>query len=94
METVEMDIKFVYIHGEHCAMITMLAYLITLLDQCSRRALEQRLEYSIKAVDVVAVLQQLVFRWGKFGAIRLRTDNEAQFIAHIIKDYCKEQNID
>jgi putative transposase len=89
METLEMDIKFVYIHGEH-----RMACLITILDVYSRRALEQRMAYSMKAVDVVALLQQLVLRWGKFGAIRLRTDNGAQFIANVVKDYCVQQAIE
>lgn len=89
METLEMDIKFVYIHGEH-----RMALLITLLDVFSRRALEQRLEYSIKALEVVELLRQLRFGWGKFGAMRLRTDNGAQFIATIVQQYCKEHGIE
>jgi putative transposase len=89
METVEMDIKFVYLHGEH-----RMAYLITLLDVFSRRALEQRFEHSIKATEVVECLCQLRFRWGQFGAIRLRTDNGAQFIARIVKDYCTTHAIE
>jgi len=89
METVEMDIKFVYIHGEH-----KMAYLITLLDVFSRRTLERRLEYSIKAAEVVELLRQLVFRWGSFGAIRLRTDNGGQFIATVVKEYCAQHGIE
>lgn len=88
-ETVEMDIKFVYIHGEH-----KMAYLITLLDVFSRRTLERRLEYRIKATEVVELLRQLVFRWGSFGAIRLRTDNGGQFIATVVKEYCTQHGIE
>jgi hypothetical protein len=34
--------------------------------------------------------RQLIFRWGKFGAIRIRTGNGAQFIAHLVRDYCTD----
>lgn len=74
---IQMDIKYVYLHGEH-----RWAYLLTVIDVFTRCLLAQLFARSIRASDVVHLLRQEAPQWTSTERIRLRTDHGSQFIAH------------
>lgn len=83
LETVELDIKYIYIQG-----LKRHAYLITMLDVFSRTALVWELNMTMKAKDAVRLVHKLVSEWlypmnlnPKKLSVKIRTDNGSQFIA-------------
>lgn len=90
-ETIEVDIKYVYIQGEKRT-----AYLLTALDTFSRMAIEWELEYTMKAEQVVKLTSNLIRRIElQYRAEKyiIRTDNGPQFIAHQLSEAIQDMPI-
>ena len=87
MQQLCMDIKYVYIHGAGRN-----ALLLTVLDVYSRRNLGHLLWWRMRKHQVKWLLAQIL-RKHKVEGITLRNDNGSQFIAHIIREYLREQGI-
>jgi putative transposase len=85
----QMDIKYVYIHGER-----RWAYLLTLMDVFTRCLLGQLFARSIRACDVINLLQQNAPNWTTTERIRLRTDHGSQFIANQLVPVLEALTID
>lgn len=84
--TLEMDIKYVYIHDER-----RFSFLLTLIDTFTRLALEWRLEYSIKHNQVFDLLlkaskSRFILPYLQICKIVIRTDNGSQFITKDLAD--------
>jgi transposase InsO family protein len=58
---------------------------LTLIDEYSRRCLAMHAGWSIRAVDVITVVEAAMERHGKPGHIR--SDNGPEFIAYAIRDW-------
>jgi putative transposase len=94
-EVIETDIKYVYIHGQK-----KFAYLITLLDVFSRMALVWDLCWTMKAADVLALLNSLYSQWlipcnidpAKM-TVKIRTDNGSQFVARLFREHLSSAHI-
>ena len=82
-----MDIKYVYIHAEKRN-----AYLLTLLDVFSRKALGHLFKTSIKQHDVKFLLMQVLGGYTTDGII-IRNDNGSQFIANSVRQYIHNENM-
>ena len=65
--------------------------MLTLLDEHSRRCLAVHVSWSIRAVDVITVVEAAFQRYGK--PQHLRSDNGPEFIAYAIQDWLKENEI-
>jgi transposase InsO family protein len=87
-EFLEMDIKYFWIEGEKKN-----AYLLTLLDTFSRKALSFKLKRSIKKRDVLILLKEAFFSLPSLKGITLRNDNGSQFLAYKVRSYLKEVGI-
>jgi len=61
--------------------------ILTLLDEYTRRCLAMHVGWSIRAVDVITVVEAAMERHGKPGHIR--SDNGPEFIAYAIGDWLK-----
>lgn len=78
---------FVYDQTENGSGLRML----TLLDEYTRQCLAIHVGWSIRAVDVLAVVEAAMERHGVPGHIR--SDNGPEFIAYKIQDWMKEKEI-
>lgn len=65
--------------------------LLTLMDEYTRQCLAIHVGWSIRAVDVLAVVEAAMERHGVPGHIR--SDNGPEFIAYKIQDWMKEKKI-
>ena len=65
--------------------------ILTLLDEHTRRCLAVHAAWSIRAVDVITVVEAAFERYGR--PRHLRSDNGPEFIAYAIQDWLKEQNV-
>jgi putative transposase len=65
--------------------------ILTLIDEYSRRCLAMHAGWSIRAVDVVSVVQGTMERYGKPSYIR--SDNGPEFIAYAIGDWLKAEAV-
>lgn len=88
--TIEMDIKYVYIHREK-----RFAYLLTLIDTFTRVAPEWILEYSVKHNQVLGLLKKAVNNpfiepFTKTVKVMIRTDNGSQFITKDLADHLED----
>jgi len=95
-ETLEIDIKYIYIHG-----LKKNAYLITLMDIFSRAALVWRIDTNMKADQVVELINELNNNYlipleieTNTLKVKIRTDNGSQFIAKIFRNILNNLNID
>ncbi len=95
-ELIEIDIKYIYIHGEKRN-----AYLITMLDVFSRKALVWTLNWNMKTQRVIELLDQLYTQWliplnidPKKIQVKIRTDNGSQFIAKLFRTHLGEASIE
>ena len=68
------------------------AYLLTVLDVCTRFALGQTLKYSIKKYDVVLLLDGILQDIKAEGII-IRNDNGSQFLAYNVRQYLQDKKI-
>ena len=87
-ETIEIDIKYVYIHSQQRT-----AYLITAIDTFTRIALEWILDYTMKAHHVVVLVENMIKNMNRLHSPEkffIRTDNGPQFIAKKLKECIKE----
>jgi transposase InsO family protein len=65
--------------------------ILTLLDEYSRRCLAVHVAWSIRAVDVITVVEAAIVRYGR--PRHLRSDNGPEFIAYAIQDWLKANAI-
>lgn len=79
MEHLCLDIKYVWVAGEKRNY-----YLLTVLDVCTRYALEQIFQASIRKADVINVFRRINMQYGIKG-VTIRNDNGSQFIANDVK---------
>ena len=63
--------------------------ILPVLDECSREALEIKVERSITAADVVAMLDRLFEEHGEPEFIR--SDNGPEFIAQAVRDFLRQR---
>lgn len=95
LETIELDIKYIYIQG-----LKKHAYLITMLDVFSRTALVWELNNTMKAEDAIRLVGKLVSDWlfpmnldPHELSVKIRTDNGSQFIAKAFKTSLENAHI-
>jgi putative transposase len=65
--------------------------ILTLLDEHTRRCLAAHAAWSIRAVDVITVVEAAMERYGR--PRHLRSDNGPEFIAYAIQDWLKEREV-
>ena len=65
--------------------------MLTLIDEHTRRCLAMHVGWSIRAVDVITIVEAAFVRYGR--PQHLRSDNGPEFIAYAIQDWLKEQEI-
>jgi transposase InsO family protein len=65
--------------------------MLTLLDEHSRRCLAVHAGWSIRAVDVITIVEAAMARYGKPGHIR--SDNGPEFIAYAMQDWLERNDI-
>jgi transposase InsO family protein len=64
---------------------------LTLLDEYTRECLAVHVDWSIRAVDVITVVEAAMARHGV--PTHLRSDNGPEFIAYAIQDWLKAKNV-
>ena len=64
---------------------------LTLIDEHTRECLAVHVDWSIRAVDVITVVEAAMARYGVPG--HLRSDNGPEFIAYAIQDWLKARNV-
>jgi len=87
----EMDIKYIPIKGEKKN-----AYLLSVIDVCTRVNLGHLLAYSMKSDRVKKLFEYILKAYNinpKSTSVSLRTDNGSQFIAKDARDYMLEVGI-
>ena len=94
-EILEVDIKYIYIRGDNRN-----AYLITILDVFTRKALVWSLVYSMKCRQVILLIDQFILNYLQPGnllkknlQVTVRSDNGSQFVAKIVREHLKENQI-
>ena len=65
--------------------------ILTLLDEHTRRCLAVHVAWSIRAVDVITVVEAAMERYGV--PQHLRSDNGPEFIAYAIQDWLQEKQV-
>jgi putative transposase len=88
-EHLQMDIKYVFIAGEKAW-----AYLLTIIDAFTRCLPAQLFARSIRANDVIALLNSHAPEWISTSRIRIRTDHGSQFIARDVALVLEKLHID
>jgi transposase InsO family protein len=66
--------------------------LLTLLDEYTRQCLALHVAWSIRAVDVITVVEAAMARYGK--PAHIRSDNGPEFIAYAIGDWLEKNKIE
>jgi len=87
LEHLCMDIKYVYIHGARRN-----AYLLAIIDVATRFVVGWSLRFTMKHTDVILCLHEILQGF-QATHIMLRTDNGSQFIAHGLRNFCKNNGI-
>jgi putative transposase len=88
-ELLEMDIKYLYLPDENRN-----AYLLTVLDVFSRKALGYVVKRSIRKDDVIYLLESILETFSyQPGEIMIRSDNGSQFLANKVRDYLKDSAV-
>jgi len=92
-EVLEMDIKFIYVHGTGSN-----ALVLTIIDTFTRIALSWKCEYSIKKADVKSLIEEMILtHLQPYDALKkdvhvtIRSDNGSQFIAGLVRE-CLRNN--
>jgi len=83
-----MDIKYIYIHGEKRN-----AYLLAIIDVCTRYVLGWSLRFTMKHAHVILCLDGVINNYPTKEII-LRTDNGSQFIAHGLQKYLQNRPVE
>lgn len=65
--------------------------ILTLIDEYTRECLATHAAWSIRAVDVITVLEAAMARYG--APEHIRSDNGPEFIAHAIQDWLQKAAI-
>jgi transposase InsO family protein len=65
--------------------------MLTLIDEHTRECLAVQAEWSIRAVDVIAIVEAAMTRYGM--PAQLRSDNGPEFIAYAIQDWLKAKQV-
>ena len=65
--------------------------MLTLIDEHTRECLVVQVNWSIRAVDVITIVEATMGRYGM--PTHLRSDNGPEFIAYAIQDWFKEKNV-
>ena len=65
--------------------------MLTLIDEHTRECLVVQVEWSIRAVDVISIVEAAMTRYGMPS--HLRSDNGPEFIAYAIQDWLREKNV-
>lgn len=65
--------------------------ILTLMDECTRQCMSIHAAWSIRAVDVITVVEAAFARYGV--PKHLRSDNGPEFIAYAIQDWMEERQI-
>lgn len=65
--------------------------ILTLIDEYTRQSLAVHAAWSIRALDVIAVLEVAIARYG--APEHLRSDNGPEYIAYAIQDWLAEAKI-
>ena len=65
--------------------------ILTLIDEHTRRCLATHANWSIRAVDVITVVEAAFERYGR--PRHLRSDNGPEFIAYAIQDWLRESEV-
>ncbi len=94
-EMLEIDIKYIYIRGDRRN-----AFLITIIDVFTRKALVWDLAYSMKSERVINLIDQLILNHlqpnnvlTKGISVIIRSDNGSQFIAKIVREHLEQNQI-
>lgn len=89
MEQLCMDIKYVHIHGQNRN-----ALLLTVLDVYSRSIVGQVLWWHIRKEHVIWLLHRILGQYQDVTrGITLRNDNGSQFIAHALRGYLQDRQV-
>lgn len=65
--------------------------ILTLIDEHTRECLSMHAAWSIRAVDVIGVVEAAIARYG--APEHIRSDNGPEFIAYAIRDWLADQSI-
>ena len=65
--------------------------ILTILDEHTRQCVAMHVDWSIRAVDVITVLEAAIARYG--APEHLRSDNGPEFIAYAIQDWMEKASI-
>jgi transposase InsO family protein len=65
--------------------------ILTLIDEFTRECLAMHIAWSIRAVDVITVIEGAIERYGTAG--HMRSDNGPEFIAYAIQGWLKGNQI-
>ena len=63
--------------------------ILTLIDEYTRECLTTHAAWSIRAVDVITVVEAAIERYG--APEHIRSDNGPEFIAYAIQDWLSDQ---
>jgi putative transposase len=95
LELLEMDIKFIYIHGTGRN-----ALVLTIIDTFNREVLAWVCSYSIKKQDVIALIESLIENYlqpydmiNRDIRVIIRSDNGSQFIANMVRAHLRSNFI-
>ena len=83
MEYLCLDIKYIWVHGEH-----RWYYLLTIIDVYTRKVLEWILQRSVRKMDVINIFRKLNAQYGIKG-VNIRNDNGSQFIANNVREFLR-----
>ncbi len=94
-ESLEIDIKYIYIAGDNAN-----AFLITILDVFTRKALVWDLAFSMKSDRVVELFENLITNYlqpydllNEQLSVTIRSDNGSQFVAKKVRRFLRENQI-
>lgn len=87
MEQLCMDIKYVHIHGSKRN-----ALLLTVLDVYTRSIVGQVLSWHMRKEHVIWLLH-CILQEHQIKAITVRNDNGSQFIAHAVREYLHDREV-
>jgi len=65
--------------------------ILTLIDEYTRESLATHAAWSIRAVDVITVVEAAIERYG--APEHIRSDNGPEFIAYAIQDWLSDQGV-
>tara|TARA_B110000305_G_C19283345_1_gene560424 strand:- start:22 stop:942 length:921 start_codon:yes stop_codon:yes gene_type:complete len=66
--------------------------ILTLVDEHTRECLVTHAGWSIRAVDVITIIEMAIERYG--APKHIRSDNGPEFIAYVVQDWLKELDIE